>query len=61
MTETIKPLLYPVKDVATILSISEWEVRRLVEVGVLHRRYIGASKRYFRVTAQSVENYYESL
>lgn len=57
----MKPALYRVKDVETILAISEWEVRRLVEQGVLHRRYIGEGKRFYRITAQSVENYLDSL
>lgn len=57
----MKVALYKVKEVAHILSISEWEVRRLVDAGELHRRWIGEGKRYYRVTAQSVENYLDGL
>lgn len=53
--------LYRVKDVARILSLGEWEVRRLCETGELHRRYIGESGRFYRVTAPSVEAYLASL
>lgn len=60
MTET-KRRLMRVKDVAYALSISEWEVRRLCETGELHRRYIGEGKRYYRITAESVDAYLESL
>lgn len=56
-----KPELYKVKEVAVKLSLSEWEVRRLCETGELHRKFIGRAKRYTRVTAQSVENYLDSL
>ena len=57
----LSPRYYRVKDVAAILSISEWEVRRLVEAGTLHRRYIGEGKRYYRITAASVEAYEATL
>lgn len=60
-TTPVRPALYRVKDVAKILAISEWEVRRLIEVGTLHRRYVGEGRRFYRVTAQSVETYLESL
>jgi excisionase family DNA binding protein len=58
---TTSPALFRVKDVARILALSEWEVRRLVESGELHRRYIGVGGRYYRVTADSVAAYLESL
>jgi len=57
----ITPRYYRVKDVAVLLSISEWEVRRLVEAGELERRYIGTSARFYRITASSVEAYEASL
>lgn len=60
MTE-ITPRYYRVRDVATILSIGESEVRRLVDKGVLHRRYIGDSGWFYRITAASVEAYEASL
>lgn len=55
------PALYRVKDAAEVLALSEWEVRRLAEIGTLHRRYIGEGGRYYRITADSVEAYLESL
>lgn len=55
------PALYRVKDAAKVLALSEWEVRRLAEIGVLHRRYIGVAGRYYRITADSVEDYLDSL
>lgn len=58
---TSAPALYRVKDVARILSLSEWEVRRLLDAGELHRRYIGVGGRYYRVTADSVDAYLASL
>ena len=58
---SVKVELHRVKDVARILSISEWEVRRLLETGELHRRYIGESGRFYRVTAPSVDAYLASL
>jgi hypothetical protein len=57
----VTPRYYRVKDVAALLSISEWEVRRLIEAGTLHRRYIGEGNRYYRVTAASVEAYEATL
>ena len=61
MTIRTEPALYRVKDAATVLALSEWEVRRLAEVGTLHRRYIGEGRRYDRITAESVEAYLDSL
>lgn len=58
---SVTPRYYRVKDVAALLSISEWEVRRLVEAGQLERRYIGEGKRFYRITAASVEAYEASL
>lgn len=60
-TGTPTPALHRVKDVARILAISEWEVRRLCETGELHRRYIGEGRRFYRITAESVTAYYDSL
>ena len=60
-TTRTTPALYRVKDAATVLALSEWEVRRLAEVGTLHRRYIGEGRRYYRITAESVEAYLASL
>ena len=57
----VKPRYYRVKDVAVLLSIGEWEVRRLVAAGELERRYIGKSDRYYRITAASVEAYEATL
>lgn len=57
----VKPRYYRVKDVAVLLSVSEWEVRRLVAAGELERRYIGESQRSYRITAASVEAYEASL
>ena len=57
----VKPRYFRVKDVAALLSISEWEVRRLAEAGELERRYIGEGKRYYRITAASVEAYEATL
>lgn len=53
--------LFRVKDVARKLSVSEKEVRRLIEIGTLHRRYIGEGSRFYRVTAKSVDAYLNSL
>jgi len=58
---TVKVDLFRVKDVARKLSLSEREVRRLCEIGVLHRRYIGEGGRFYRVTAPSVDKYVDSL
>ena len=55
------PALYRVKDAAERLALSDWEVRRLCKTGELHARYIGDGKRYYRVTAESVESYLASL
>lgn len=57
----VEPVLLRVKDVARKLSVSEKEVRRLIEIGVLHRRYIGEGNRFYRVTARSVDAYLDSL
>ena len=57
----VQPRYYRVKDVAALLSISEWEVRRLVEAGELERRYIGEAKRFYRITASSVAAYEATL
>ena len=43
---SVEVALHRVKDVARILSLSEWEVRRLCETGELHRRYIGETGRF---------------
>ncbi|MFS0883968.1 hypothetical protein [Aeromicrobium sp. 179-A 4D2 NHS] len=56
-----EPALYRVRDAAYILAVSEWEVRRLAEIGSLRRRYIGSGRKYYRITADSVESYLESL
>lgn len=56
-----RPAFYRVKDVAKILAVSEFEVRRLVKAGTLHARPIGEKKRQYRITAQSVENYVSDL
>lgn len=61
MSTNDKVDFYKVKEVARKLSVSEFEVRRLVDEGTLHKRYIGTSKRYFRITAQSYENYFAFL
>lgn len=61
VTVRTAPALYRVKDVAEVLALSQWEVRRLAEIGVLHRRYIGEGRRYYRITAESLEAYLESL
>lgn len=58
---SIRPALYTVKDAAVRTSLSPWEIRRLIEIGALERRYIGEGQRYYRVTADSVERYLESL
>lgn len=58
---TVEPRYYRVKDVAALLSVSEWEVRRLVDNGVLQRKYIGEGGRYYRVTAASVADYEATL
>ena len=57
----VRPAFYRVKEVARILAVSEFEVRRLVNAGTLHKRPIGTSKRQYRITAQSVENYVATL
>jgi excisionase family DNA binding protein len=57
----VTPRYYRVKDVAALLSISQGEVRRLIEAGTLHRRYIGEGRHYYRVTAASVEAYEATL
>ncbi len=57
----VKPALYRVKDAAERLAVSQWEVRRLCDAGVLERRYIGEGSRFYRVTVSSVERYLESL
>lgn len=56
-----EPALYRVSEAATVLSVSEWEVRRLVHAGILERRYIGQGRRFFRITAASLEDYLDSL
>lgn len=53
----VKPRYYRVKEVAALLALSQWEVRRLVEAGTLHSVPIGESGRYYRVTAASVDDY----
>ncbi len=58
---TPAPALYSVKDAAIRTSLSEWEIRRLLDTGVLERRYIGQGTRYYRVTAESVERFLASL
>ena len=58
---SVKPALYKVKEAARRTSLSEWEIRRLIEAGVLERRYIGEGARFYRVTAESVERYIASL
>lgn len=62
-TATVRtaPALYRVKDAAEVLALSQWEVRRLAEIGVLHRRYIGSGRKYYRITAESLEAYLASL
>lgn len=57
----VKPALYRVRDAARRTSLSEWEVRRLCDIGVLERRYIGEGSRFYRVTVDSVERYLENL
>lgn len=57
----LKPRLHRVKDVADMLSVSEWEIRRLCDAGILHRRYIGDGSRFYRVTAASVDKYLDGL
>lgn len=61
MTATAQPAFYRVKEVAVILAVSEFEVRRLVNKGTLHARPIGESGRQYRVTAQSVHSHVDSL
>lgn len=61
MTTRTTPALYRVSEAAKVLALSEWEVRRLVETGVLQRRYIGTGRRYYRITAESLESYLDSL
>lgn len=57
----VRPEFYRVKEVAKILAVSEFEVRRLVNVGTLHARPIGEKGRQYRITRQSVENHVEAL
>lgn len=61
MSSPTTPAFYRVKEVAVILAVSEFEVRRLVNVGTLHARPIGEKGRQFRITAQSVQNHVEDL
>lgn len=61
MKSSISPAFYRVKDVARILAVSEFEVRRLVKEGTLHSRPIGTSGRQYRITAQSVDNHVAAL
>ena len=42
-------------------AVSEWEIRRLAEAGVLERRYIGESRRSYRITAASLDRYIDDL
>ena len=58
---SVEVALHRVKEVARILSVSEWEVRRLCKTGELHRRYIGETGRFYRVTDESVDAYLASL
>lgn len=55
------PALYRVRDAATHLALSQAEVRRLADIGILHRRYIGTGDRYYRITAASIDSYLASL
>lgn len=57
----IKPALFKTSEAAKYLAISEWEIRRLANEGILHRRYIGEGRRYYRITAESLDAYVESL
>ena len=58
----MSPALYRVKDAADYMALSQREVRRLADAGILHRSYIGASSRkYYRITAASIEEYLASL
>jgi len=38
------PLLVPVREAARLLSVSTWEIRRLVRVGALGCKKLGATK-----------------
>lgn len=57
----VEPRYYRVRDVAAILAISEPEVRRLIDKGHLHRRFIGTGTHYYRITAASVKAYEATL
>lgn len=61
MKSSITPAFYRVKEVARVLAVSEFEVRRLVKNGTLHSRPIGEKGRQYRITAQSVQNHVDAL
>lgn len=55
-------VLYRVEDAARVLGISVSEVRRLLGAGELTAKYIGKNRsREYRVTAESMDAYVESL
>ena len=53
--------LYRAAEAGSELGLSTGEIRRLVEQGILERRYIGKGTRNYRITGDSMAAYYESL
>lgn len=61
MSATDVRALWRAKDTADWIGQSVATVRELVDAGVLHRRYVGTGTRYYRITAESIDNYIASL